>query len=58
MKFLRASKVTLEHQLVMMGRSIKLKQILRTQRKDFYSPLTFTSYLLVNNISISVYTDR
>jgi hypothetical protein len=58
MKFLRASKVTLEHQLVIVGRPIKLKKIVYSQRIGFYAPLTLTSYLLVNNISTSVHVDR
>ncbi len=56
--FLRASKVTLKHHLILLGRTIKIKNIRIDQHIGFYSPLTLTSYLFVNNISTSVFTDR
>ncbi len=52
-----ASQVTLEDQLVMLGRRIKLKKIIRAVRIGFYSPITLSGYLLVNNLSTSVYSD-
>ncbi|CAF1127166.1 unnamed protein product [Rotaria magnacalcarata] len=56
--FLRASKVTLKHRLVMFNRTIGLRNIMVSRRIGFYSPLTLTGYLLVNGISTSVYADR
>ncbi len=57
MKIICASEVTLEHQLVMAGRTIGLEQIVYSKRIGFYSPVTISGYLLVNNISTSVYID-
>lgn len=57
-EILRASKVTLDHQLVMIDHTVRVKQIIYSQRKGFHAPLTFSSYLLVNNISTSVHVDR
>jgi hypothetical protein len=55
--FLRASKVTMKHRLVMYGRTIKIENITINQRIGFYSPLTLSGYLFVNNISTSVFSD-
>jgi hypothetical protein len=41
----------------MLGRRIKLKKIIRAVRIGFYSPITLSGYLLVNNLSTSVYSD-
>lgn len=57
-KFLRASKVTLKHRLIMFNRTIEIKTIKINQRTGFFSPLTLSGYLLVNNISTSVFSDR
>jgi len=57
MKTIRASRVTLEHQLIMVGRTIGLEKIVYSQRISFYSPITLSGYLLVNNLSTSVYVD-
>ncbi len=57
MKILSASKVTLEHRLVMVNRTIGLEKIEYSKRIGFYSPLTLTGYLLVNNLSTSVYAE-
>lgn len=57
MKIIRASKVTLEHQLIMLGRTIRLEKIVYSERIGFYSPITLSGYLFVNNISTSVYVD-
>jgi hypothetical protein len=57
MKMKPASQVTLEDQLLMLGRRIKLKKIIRAVRIGFYSPITLSGYLLVNNLSTSVYSD-
>lgn len=55
MKIIRALDVTLKHRLIMLGRSIALKKIVRSIRIGFYSPITLSGYLLVNNLSTSVY---
>jgi len=55
MKIICASEVTLEHQLVMAGRTIGLEQIVYSKRIGFYSPVTISGYLLVNNMSTPVY---
>ena len=57
MKTISASRVTLKHRLVMINRTIGLKQIEIVQRIGFYSPITISGYLLVNNLSTSVYSD-
>ncbi len=57
MKTICASKVTLEDQLVMVGRTIGLEKIVYSKRIGFYSPLTISGYLLVNNLSTSTYVD-
>ncbi len=57
MKTVCASKVTLEDQLVMVGRTIGLKKIVYSKRIGFYSPVTISGYLLVNNLSTSNYID-
>ncbi|CAF2080502.1 unnamed protein product [Rotaria magnacalcarata] len=56
-QIIRASKVTLNHRLIIASRTVGLKTIEYSQRTGFYSPLTRTSYLLVNNISTSVFVD-
>jgi hypothetical protein len=55
MKTICASEVTLEHKLIMAGRTIGLEKIVYSTRIGFYSPITFSGYLLVNNLSTSVY---
>lgn len=57
-EYLRASKVTLEHQLIMHERKVSIEEISQNIRNGYYSPLTLSSYLLVNNISASVFADR
>lgn len=55
---LRASRVTLKHRLIMHGRKLELESITMNLRNGYYSPLTLSSYLYVNNISASVFSDR
>lgn len=55
---IRASKVTLNYQLIMAGRVVDINNIIYSQRTGFYSPLTLSSTLFVNNISTSVYVDQ
>ena len=57
MKIIRASQVTLQHQLVIAGRTVGLKKITYSERIGFYSPITLSGYLTVNNVSTSVYVD-
>ncbi|CAF0740287.1 unnamed protein product [Adineta ricciae] len=52
---LRASQVTHSHHLVLTNRTSKIVQITKTLRQGFYSPITISGSLLVNNISTSVY---
>ncbi|CAF1278499.1 unnamed protein product [Rotaria sordida] len=56
-KIICASEVTLEHQLIMAGRTIGLEKIVYSIRIGFYSPITLSGYLTVNNLSTSVYVD-
>ena len=57
-EFLRASKVTLKHRLIMLGRKVEIESISMNLYIGYYSPLTLSSYLFVNNISTSVFSDR
>jgi hypothetical protein len=57
-KFVRASKVTLKHCLIILDQKVKVKNITIGSRVGFFSPLTLTGYLLVNNISTSVFPAR
>ncbi len=57
-KFLPASKVTLKHRLIMFGQKVEIENISLTARQGFYSPLTLSGYLFVNNISTSIFSDR
>src|SRR5262245_46628784 len=54
-EYLRASKVTLKHRLIMFGRKVEIESISMNFRTGYYSPLTLSSYLYVNNISTSVF---
>ena len=56
--FFRASRVTLKHHLIMFNRRVQIQTITLNRRYGFYSPLTLSGYLLVNNISTSVFSDR
>ncbi|CAF1604387.1 unnamed protein product [Adineta ricciae] len=51
-----ASKVTLKHQLILLGKTIPIKSIRTTIRYGFYSPLSLSSYLFVNNITTLVFS--
>ncbi|CAF1021060.1 unnamed protein product [Adineta steineri] len=53
--YIQASKVANKHQLIMPNRTVKINKIIQSFRTGFYSPLTTTGNLLVNNISTSVY---
>lgn len=56
-KTIAASKVTLENQLLTVGQTVNITNIVYTQRIGYYAPITLSGYLLVNNISTSVYSD-
>ena len=57
-KYLRASDVTLKHYLIMLNKKVPIKNISIDNRRGYYSPLTLSSYLYVNNISTSVFVDK
>ena len=42
----------------MHGKRIPIDSITLNTRDSYYSPLTLSSYLYVNNISTSVFSDR
>ena len=48
----------LSHLLIMYDRKGAIKSITMNLRQGYYSPLTLSSYLYVNNISTSVFSDR
>ncbi|CAF0930202.1 unnamed protein product [Adineta steineri] len=48
-----ASQVTLQHRLVMLGRTIAIEKIIYSKRIGFSAPVTLSGYLLVNNLSTS-----
>lgn len=56
-KTLAASKVTPQHQLLIVGRTVDITNIIITYRIGYYSPITLSGYLLVNNVSTSIYSD-
>ncbi|CAF1278588.1 unnamed protein product [Adineta steineri] len=56
-KIKRSSLVRQEDYLLMHNRKVKIENISINTRIGFYSPLTLTDYLLVNNISTSVFSD-
>jgi hypothetical protein len=58
MEIIPASQVTLQHQLIMLDRTIDLEKIVHSVRIGYYSPITLSGYLLVNNLSTSVYVNR
>ena len=57
-KFLRAAKVTTKHRLFMLDQMMEIRNITYNQRFGFFSPLTLSGYLMVNNISASCFSDR
>ena len=57
MKIIRASQVTLQHRLVVARRTVGLEKITYSERIGYYSPITLSGYLTVNNLSTSVYVD-
>jgi hypothetical protein len=57
-KIICAEKVTIKHRLIMFGKYIQIKNISINIRQGFYSPLSLTSNLFVNNISTSIFSDK
>ncbi|CAF0901329.1 unnamed protein product [Adineta steineri] len=57
-KIKRASLVTMQDRLIMFGKTVEITNILITIGKGFYSPLTLSSYLMVNNVSTSVFSEN
>ena len=57
-KHLRASSVTMNHRLIMYGRKVEIESITMNALNGYYSPLTLSSCLYVNNFSTSVFADR
>ena len=55
---LRASSVTMNHRLIMHGRRVEIESITINARNGYYSPLTLSGYLYVNNISTCIFSDR
>jgi len=55
--FLRASKVTTKHRLIMFNRKVEIENISMNSRIGYFAPLTLSGYLFVNNISTSVFSD-
>jgi len=58
LKVIRSSDVTIHDQLIIRGRKIALKNITTHSAQGFYSPLTMTSYLMVNDILTHVFSDN
>lgn len=58
LKVIRSSDVTIHDQLIIRGRKIALKNITTHSAQGFYSPLTMTSYLMVNDILTHVFSDK
>lgn len=56
-KIIRASQVTIQHYLFTLDGKIPIASIVLENHRGFYSPLTLTGYLLVNNISTSIFSD-
>ena len=48
----------MRHQLIMSGRTAPIAKISTDARQGFFSPLTLTSYLMVNQISTSVFSNK
>lgn len=58
METIRASQVELRDRLIRRNELIALANITVEEHRGFYSPLTFSSHLLVNDLHTSVFSDR
>lgn len=56
-KIIRASQVTIKHYIFTLDGKIPIESIALENQRGFYSPLTLTGFLLVNNISTSIFSD-
>ena len=54
---MQISTCAIQHRLVIAGRTVGLKKITYSERIGFYSPITLSGYLTVNNVSTSLYVD-
>ncbi|CAF1134440.1 unnamed protein product [Adineta steineri] len=52
----RADSVTMQDRLIMFGKTVEITNISITVSQGFYAPLTLTGYLMVNNVSTSVFS--
>ncbi|CAF4199628.1 unnamed protein product, partial [Adineta steineri] len=52
----RADLVTTQDRLIMLGKTVEISNISITISQGFYAPLTLTGYLMVNNVSTSVFS--
>lgn len=57
-RIVRSQDVKLRDQLIMQGRKIGLRNITTHYERGFYSPLTLSSYLMVNDILTHVFSDK
>lgn len=57
-KIVQSQAVKLRDQLIMQGRKIGLRNITTHIQQGFYSPLTLSSYLMVNDILTHVFSDK
>lgn len=57
-RMIRSSGVSVGDELLMYEKRVSVKTISVSFRAGFYSPLTLSGYLMVNNISTSIYSDR
>lgn len=57
-RMIRSSDVSVGDQLLMHDEMVSIANISISFRHGFYSPLTLSGYLAVNNISTSVFSDR
>ena len=57
-KIIRSADVTMQDQLILRGRRVTLQNISTHAAQGFYSPLTLSSYLMVNEILTHVFSDK
>lgn len=57
-KIVRSAQVTMRDQLIIRGRRVTLRNISTHSAQGFYSPLTLSSYLMVNDILTHVFSDK
>jgi hypothetical protein len=57
-QFFPASKVQLTHRLIMYGEIVPIENISSSNLIGFNAPLTRSGYLMVNNISTSVFPNK